>query len=127
MLQATTPIESLPPTCLQVPPQCGAISLIYQGHHYTDDWDSTMRAALHDGGTDTACDSAYPAYLLAAYNNGSVSLGDLQAAGTNFLRQAFELGLLDPPEQASATLLLSHLLFSLTQRGTPRVGSAARQ
>lgn len=60
-----------------------------------------MRAALHDGGTDVACDAAYPSYVLAAYYNGSVSLEDLQTAGANFLRQAFALGLMDPADQAS--------------------------
>jgi hypothetical protein len=77
--------------------QCGAIALIYQGHHYTSDWNQTMRVALHDGGTDVACDSAYSEYMFTAYQNGSVSLADMQAAASNFLRQAFELGLMDPP------------------------------
>lgn len=90
--------------------QCGAISDIFESHNYTDSWNATMRAAIHDGGTDVACDSAYPSYILAAYQNGSISLADLQAAATNFLRQAFELGLMDPPDQASY----------LMKRGPPR-------
>ena len=72
-----------------------------------------MRAALHDGGTDVACDSAYPSYLLAAYENGTISLGDFQAAATNFLRQAFELGLMDPPEQVSVRLCMGRGAMAL--------------
>jgi beta-glucosidase-like glycosyl hydrolase len=96
-MEATHNIEpSLPsvvPATTSTPPhvgmsQCGAITDIFTQHNYTSDWNETMRAALHDGGTDVACDSAYPTYLYAAYQNGSISLGDLQSAATNLFRQA---------------------------------------
>lgn len=97
--------------------QCGAITDILTDHHYTSDWNSTIRASLHDGGTDVACDTAYPAYMYAAYQNGSIDIADMRAAATNLFRQVrycgdqvysstvppplaiqvFALGLMDPP------------------------------
>ena len=51
------------------------------------------------GGTDTACDSAYSQFIVDAYNNGTVSMSDLQTAGVRFMRAVFSLGIMDPPSR----------------------------
>ena len=79
--------------------QCGAVQEILTTHHYALTWDGAIRAALHDGGTDTACGSAYPAHMLAAYEHGAISLADMQVGAANLLRQVFDVGLLDPPDR----------------------------
>ena len=72
---------------------CSAIGGIFEDHNYTDSWNATIRAALHDGGVDQACDDAYPEHMMDAYASGAVALADMQAAATNFLRQVSDCAL----------------------------------
>jgi len=77
---------------------CGAVADILNPHHYTNDPNATVAAALR-GGTDVNCGSFYQQYIVQALENGSIDMADLQTAASRLLKRAFMLGLVDPPSR----------------------------
>jgi hypothetical protein len=90
------------PLTLSTPLPTTLADFIYTQHHYVDSYVDAVAAALR-GGTDVNCGNVYNTYIVSAFNNGTISIDDLQAAGSRLMRTVFLLGLVDPPSQVVYT------------------------
>ena len=75
---------------------CGAITDIYQGHHYLKDGVESTAAGLI-AGVDTDCGGEYQSNAIAALERGLISESDIDRALINMLTIRMRLGEFDPP------------------------------
>jgi beta-glucosidase len=82
---------------------CGAVSHLFDQHHYAKGPEQAAAAALN-AGVDMECGSwsdtpyVFKNYLLKAQQDGLVTTASIDRAVTNVLRLRFELGMFDPFE-----------------------------
>uniref|UniRef100_A0A1X7VNC0 Fibronectin type III-like domain-containing protein n=1 Tax=Amphimedon queenslandica TaxID=400682 RepID=A0A1X7VNC0_AMPQE len=76
---------------------CGAIDDIQNKHHYTNNTDDTVAAALK-GGCDLNCGSYYQSHAQSAFLNGTITIGEINLALTRLFTARMKLGMFDPPE-----------------------------
>lgn len=79
---------------------CGALSHIYDQHHYATDRVHAAAAAMN-GTCDVECDSIYAGYLLRAAQSGLLLPGQLSSAVRRILQHRFSLGLFDDPRNTT--------------------------
>eukprot|EP00040_Diaphanoeca_grandis_P037541 m.245586 g.245586 ORF g.245586 m.245586 type:complete len:1015 (+) comp33837_c3_seq28:144-3188(+) len=81
---------------------CGAVSGIQVAHHYTNDPNATIAAALNQGGVDVNCGDSNPTfytqYICDAVANGSVTQSDVDRGVRRMWKTMFKLGMFDPME-----------------------------
>ena len=75
---------------------CGAVSGIYDGHHYAQNHSSQVQLALR-GGCDIGCDSALTQYGEQAYDEGYITDYDLDLALSRQFASLVRLGYFDSP------------------------------
>lgn len=75
---------------------CGAITDIYQGHHYLSDGVEATAAGLL-AGVDTDCGGEYQAHVLEALEKGLITMADIDRALINMMTIRMRLGEFDPP------------------------------
>ena len=75
---------------------CGAVSGIYDSHHYVQNHSAQVQVTLR-GGCDIGCDSALTQYGEQAYNDGSINDYDLDLALTRQFASLVRLGYFDSP------------------------------
>lgn len=74
---------------------CGAISDIFNSHHYAKDAAEAAADAVH-AGCDLACDGAYAA-LYSAVSRGLIPEAEIDRAVRRLFTTRFNLGMFDPP------------------------------
>src|SRR2546421_4198018 len=82
---------------------CGAITDIYQRHHFVKTAEEASAVALKRG-TDLECGDTYRA-LVAAVKRGLVSEAEINRAVKRLFEARFRLGMLDPPSLVRYTKL----------------------
>lgn len=75
---------------------CGAISDIYQGHHYLRDGVEATAAGLK-AGVDSDCGGEYQSNALEALQQGLITMADIDRALINMMTIRMRLGEFDPP------------------------------
>src|SRR5690554_6914496 len=75
---------------------CGAISDIFQGHHYLKDGVEATAAGLK-AGVDTDCGGEYQSNALEALQRGLITMADIDRALINMMTIRMRLGEFDPP------------------------------
>lgn len=75
---------------------CGAISDIFQGHHFLKDGVEATAAGLK-AGVDSDCGGEYQSNTLEALNRGLVTMADIDRALINMMTIRMRLGEFDPP------------------------------
>src|SRR5690554_5805467 len=75
---------------------CGAISDIFQGHHYLKDGVEATAAGLK-AGVDTDCGGEYQSNALEALQLGLITMTDIDRALINMMTIRMRLGEFDPP------------------------------
>ena len=75
---------------------CGAISDIFQGHHYLKDGVEATAAGLK-AGVDSDCGGEYQSNTLEALDRGLITMGDIDKALINMMTIRMRLGEFDPP------------------------------
>lgn len=75
---------------------CGAITDIYQGHHYLKDGMEATAAGLL-AGVDTDCGGEYQAHALEAVEKGLIRMDHIDRALVNMMTIRMRLGEFDPP------------------------------
>jgi beta-glucosidase len=80
---------------------CGAISDIWQGHHFAKS-EAEASAIAVKAGTDLACGREYGS-LIQAVKNGLISESEIDTAVKRLMTARFHLGMFDPPEQVPYT------------------------
>ncbi len=74
---------------------CGAVTDIFDGHHYSTDLERAAVAAVR-AGTDTSCGTEY-AVLVKAVHDGLMSEQEIDRSVDRLFTARFELGLFDNP------------------------------
>ncbi len=75
---------------------CGAISDIFQGHHFLKDGVKATAAGLK-AGVDSDCGGEYQSNTLEALNLGLITMADIDRALINMMTIRMRLGEFDPP------------------------------
>ncbi len=75
---------------------CGAISDIFQGHHFLKDGVEATAAGLK-AGVDSDCGGEYQSNALEALNRGLITMADIDRALINMMTIRMRLGEFDPP------------------------------
>ena len=75
---------------------CGAISDIFQGHHFLRDGVEATAAGLK-AGVDSDCGGEYQSNTLEALNRGLITMADIDRALINMMTIRMRLGEFDPP------------------------------
>jgi xylan 1,4-beta-xylosidase len=75
----------------------GAVSDIFQNHHYANSWEEAVQVALH-AGTDINSGGVYLDHMISALSRGLISEDDIDLALRRTLGLRFKLGLFDPIE-----------------------------
>lgn len=75
---------------------CGAISDIFQGHHYLRDGVEATAAGLK-AGVDSDCGGEYQSNVLEALQQGLITMADIDRALINMMTIRMRLGEFDPP------------------------------
>ena len=75
---------------------CGAVTLVYTGHHYTTNPGDTI-ASVYQAGMDMECSNFIIQNAAAALESGQLALEDMQASLYRAALVQFRLGLFDPP------------------------------
>lgn len=75
---------------------CGAISDIFQGHHFLKDGVEATAAGLK-AGVDSDCGGEYQSNALEALNRGLITMADIDRALINMITIRMRLGEFDPP------------------------------
>ena len=74
---------------------CGAVTDIYDGHHYSSDLEHAAVAAVR-AGTDTSCGTEYGS-LVKAVHDGLISEKEIDRSVERLFTARFELGMFDDP------------------------------
>lgn len=75
---------------------CGAISDIFQAHHFLKDGVEATAAGLK-AGVDSDCGGEYQGNALEALNRGLITMSDIDRALINMMTIRMQLGEFDPP------------------------------
>ena len=75
---------------------CGAVSDIWKGHHFTNS-EAEASATAVKAGTDLACGQEY-ASLIKAVKDRLITEGEIDVALKRLMTARFKLGMFDPPE-----------------------------
>lgn len=75
---------------------CGAISDIFQGHHFLKDGVEATAAGLK-AGVDSDCGGEYQSNALEALNRGLITMANIDKALINMMTIRMRLGEFDPP------------------------------
>lgn len=75
---------------------CSALNYDFENHHYASSYEHSAQLSLQ-AGLDLECgDNVYAGPLLNAYNNGMVTMAQIDTAVYRVLRARMRLGLFDP-------------------------------
>jgi beta-glucosidase len=102
---------------------CGAITDIYQSHHYAKTVEEASADAVR-AGTDLACDGAYGA-LPAAVKQGLIRESEIDTAVKRLFTARFQLGMFDPPAKVAYARIPMSVVDSAEHKALAR--KAARE
>ncbi|MEN8155517.1 MAG: glycoside hydrolase family 3 C-terminal domain-containing protein [Bacteroidota bacterium] len=91
---------------------CGAVGFLHSHHHHTEDTTGAAVEALK-AGVDLECiGETYRRNLRAAYEQGRLTMADIDTAAYRVLRARFKLGIFDPPGDNPYTTLSPEIIGS---------------